>query len=98
MRNYYFYFLISSFFFLFSISAFSQDYTTQVDYYFQHLDKSQIPTRILYERVFPAAGLKDLTNNEIDTTSAVHLLTAFAELQTADYTARWQPASTLLII
>lgn len=90
------YFFVSILFFLYSFSASSQDYTSQVDYYFQHLDKSQIPTGILYERVFPAADLKSFTDNEIDTTSSVHFLTAFAELQTADYSGRWQPASAIL--
>lgn len=79
-----------------SSSAQEQGYTAQVDYYFQQLDKSQVPTGILYERVFPAADVGRFANTSIDTTSAFHFLTAFAELQTADYTDRWQPASTII--
>lgn len=92
-----FYYLITFLFFtVLTSSAQEQDYTAQVDYYFQQLDKSQIPTGILYERVFPAADVGRFSNTIIDTTSAFHFLTAFDELQTADYTGRWQPASTII--
>lgn len=92
-----FYYLIT--FLLFTVltsSAQEQDYTAQVDYSFQQLDKSQIPTGILYERVFPASDVRRFSNTIIDTTSAFHFLSAFDELQTADYTKRWQPASMII--
>ena len=95
MKHFY-YFLILIFINSFNSQVQSQDFTPQVDYYFQHLDKSQVPTGILYERVFPAADVGRFTNTTIDTTSALHFFNSFGELQTADYTGRWQPASTII--
>jgi hypothetical protein len=83
-----YYLLLPIFIISLNTLAQNQDYTAQVDYYFQHLDKSQVPTGILYERVFPAADVGRFTNTSIDTTSAFHFFTAFDELQTADYTGR----------
>ena len=95
MKHFY-YFLCFLFLAVLSAQAQNQDFTTQVDYYFQNLDKSQIPTGILYERVFPAADIQRFSGTSIDTISAFHFLAAFDELQTADYTGRWQPASTII--
>lgn len=95
MKHFY-YFLTFLFLTVLTTQAQNQDFTSQVDYYFQHLDKSKIPTGILYERVFPAADVGRFANTSIDTTSALHFLTAFDELQTADYTGRWQPAFTII--
>ena len=92
MKHFY-YFLILIFINSFNSQVQSQDFTPQVDYYFQHLDKSQVPTGILYERVFPAADVGRFTNTTIDTTSALHFFNSFGELQTADYTGRWQPVN-----
>jgi hypothetical protein len=94
--KYFYYFLTIFFITSLNTQAQNQDFTAQVDYYFQQLNKSQIPTGILYERVFPAADVGRFTNTSIDTTSAFHFFTAFDELQTADYTGRWQPASTII--
>src|SRR5680860_235695 len=95
MKHFY-YFLTFLFLTVLTTQAQNEDFTQQVDYYFQHLDKSKVPTGILYERVFPAADVGRFANTSIDTTSALHFLTAFDELQTADYTGRWQPASTII--
>jgi hypothetical protein len=87
MKHFY-YFLTLLFIISLNTTAQNQDFTTQVDYYFQNLDKSQILTGILYERVFPATDVDRFTNTSIDTTSAFHFLAAFDELQTAGYTPR----------
>jgi len=95
MKHFYFLLLFVCLPVIFS-NAQEQGYTEQVDYYFQQLDKSKVPTGILYERVFPAADVGRFANTSIDTTSAFHFLTAFNELQTADYIGRWQPSSTII--
>jgi hypothetical protein len=52
------------------------------------LDKSQIPTHILYDRVAPLARLDgfNLNYNNPDTSSVQHYLQAYYELHQADYT------------
>lgn len=54
----------------------------------QPLDKSQIPTHILYDRVAPQAKLEvfNLRNNNPDTSGVHHFLQAYYELHQADYT------------
>lgn len=47
----------------------------------KNLDKSQVPTGILYENVFPLANLYEYTGNpSTDTTHTDHFLQAYAEL------------------
>lgn len=54
------------------------------------LDKSQVPTHILYDRVAPVA-LLDIFNRRYDnpdTSDVHHFLQAYYELHQADYTRR----------
>ena len=50
------------------------------------LDKSQIPSGILYDRAMPLAALHSFAVRRVDTTSNAHLRQAYLELWMASYT------------
>lgn len=61
-------------------------YRNKMDYYFYPLDKTRIPTGILYDRVFPVANLERYTGfNGQDTTSSDQFHQAYYELYSASY-------------
>lgn len=71
----------------FSIAQ-SFDTTTfqgKADYILQNLDKSQIPTQILYDRVFPLARLDAFNKGTSDTSSYDHFIQAVSELYHSSY-------------
>ena len=69
--------------FLFSISAKAQDktYTETIDNTLISVDKKQMKTSILYDRVFPFANLKQIK----DTTDFEYFRQACSELHRASY-------------
>lgn len=72
------------------INAISSDTTTfqgKADYYLQYLDKNQIPTHILYDRVFPLARLDVFNQGTSDTSSYGVFMQALSELYNASYNA-----------
>ena len=62
-----------------------------VDSMLQYVDKSQIPSGILYDRVLPLAGLPYFDRFRADTTSATHLRQAYLELFISAYRQRAFP-------
>lgn len=71
----------------FSIAQ-SFDTTTfqgKADYTLQNLDKSQIPTQILYDRVFPLARLDAFNKGTSDTSSYDHFVQSVSELYHSSY-------------
>ncbi len=79
---------------LLPLSLFAQ-YTASADAKFQPLNKSAVTTDILYDRVYPMAELTDFNHSAADTSQVKHFYNAWAELQTADYTNRWNTITTL---
>lgn len=81
--------------FLFSINAISQTvwdtlpWKQHADYQLQNLNKTLIPTGILYDRVFPFANADEYTGlpafTNIDTTSAGHFTQAYYEMYNSTY-------------
>ncbi|XLS29002.1 T9SS type A sorting domain-containing protein [Flavobacteriaceae bacterium M23B6Z8] len=80
---------------LMPLVSYAQLYTSSADTKFQPLDKSQITTDILYDRVYPMSELPDFNQTAIDTSQVYHFYHAYAEIQTADYTSRWSTVSWL---
>lgn len=72
-------------------------YQQIADRYYQHLDKSQIPTGILYDRIAKVAELDTLSDvihnntNPAIKTSALHFLQAWQELYDASYNELLKP-------
>ncbi|MCU0352412.1 MAG: hypothetical protein MUD08_01530 [Cytophagales bacterium] len=60
----------------------------KADYVFRYLDKTQVPTQILYDRVFPLGRL-DMFNQQgrQDTSHYYHFLQVHSELYNANYNA-----------
>ena len=73
----------------------SNPYTVQADQVYTDLDKSVIATDILYDRVFPYADLREFNQTSADTSKMAHYYIAYAELQQADYTNRWNTVGSL---
>ncbi len=73
----------------------SNPFTVQADQVYSDLDKSVIPTDILYDRVFPYANLREFNQTATDTSNTTHYFIAYAELQQADYTSRWGAVTSL---
>ena len=81
--------------FLFSINAISQTvwdtlpWKQHADYQLQNLNKTLVPTGILYDRVFPFANADEYTGlpafTNIDTTSAGHFTQAYYEMYNSTY-------------
>lgn len=70
------------------INALSYDTTTfqgKADYVLQYLDKNQIPTHILYDRVFPLARLDVFNQGTSDTSSYGQFMQAMSELYNSNY-------------
>jgi len=62
------------------------DYKAGIDAYLLNLNKSQIPTGILYDRAYPLAGLHQFNKGGIsDTSSYAHFKQAYFELYEANY-------------
>ncbi|MEP6583514.1 MAG: T9SS type A sorting domain-containing protein [Ginsengibacter sp.] len=57
----------------------------KADYYLQYVDKAQIPTQILYDRVFPIARLDAFNQGTSDTSSYGIFMQALSELRNASY-------------
>lgn len=77
------------------LAAKKNPYTSSINAKFQQLDKTEITTDILYERVFPMADLANFNQTAADTSNVDHYYSAYAELQTADYNNRWGTITTL---
>jgi hypothetical protein len=73
----------------------SNPYTARADQVFSALDKNDIPTDILYDRVFPYANLRVFNQTSADTSKTSHFYIAYAELQQADYSDRWNSVNTI---
>lgn len=71
-------------------------YRASVDDALVNLDKSQIPTGILYDRVFPLARLDIFNQSAADTSSYQHFLQATQELNTASYRYTGLPTTAAL--
>ena len=67
----------------FFLNSFSQSYTQGVDEKLQLLDKNELTTGILYDRVYPLANLTVFNQTEADTSYVTHFYQAYGELQTA---------------
>ena len=83
-------------FFVLSQFVSAQIYTQKVDEKLQLLDKTEITTNILYDRVFPMAKLLMFNESAADTSQASHLFQAYSEIQRADYNNRWQPVEDII--
>ncbi|RYE18441.1 MAG: hypothetical protein EOP51_21975 [Sphingobacteriales bacterium] len=99
MKNFYFNAAFILWLSLLSFAAQAQEgpdtlsYRAQNDYLLAPLDKSQIPSGILYERVFPLSGLPAFTGTAAaDTSHPEHFYQAFYELQQASYAQGNLPA------
>ncbi len=57
----------------------------KADYHLQNVDKTQIPTQILYDRVFPFARLDAFNQGRQDTSSHEHFIQTLFELRNASY-------------
>lgn len=53
----------------------------KADYYLQNLDKTQMPMRMLYDRVFPLARLDAFNQGRQDTSSNDHFMQALSVTQ-----------------
>ncbi len=76
-------------------NSFSQTFTEGVDDKLQLLNKIEITTDILYDRVYPMANLFEFNQTEADTSNVNHFYCAYGELQTADYLTRWNDITAL---
>jgi len=73
-------------FFWMQLPAQTIDYKAKIDGYVLNLNKSQIPTGILYDRVYPMAGLHKFNHaGSRDTSSYAHFKQAYFELYEAKY-------------
>lgn len=83
----------------FSIAQNNFDTTTfqgKADYCLQNVDKNQIPTQILYDRVFPLARLDAFNQGTSDTSSYDHFMQSVSELYRSSYsTANVPPPDAL---
>jgi len=79
---------------LFTTTLFAQDITPEVDIKLQLLNKNNVTTDILYDRVFPLANLMEFNQIASDTSHINHFYQAYNELQRADYNNRWSPIQT----
>ena len=70
-------------------------YTSGVDEKLALLDKSDVSTQILYDRVFPFANLENFNQTQVDTSQVHHYMAAYAELQVADYSNRFNTITQL---
>ncbi|TVZ25131.1 hypothetical protein JM83_0030 [Gillisia sp. Hel_I_86] len=82
------------FFLIFSTTLFAQGITPEVDTKLQLLNKNEVTTDILYDRVFPLANLVEFNQLASDTSHINHFYQAYHELQRADYNIRWNPIQT----
>jgi len=68
-------------------------FSKKIDYTIQFIDKTKIPTGILYDRVFPAAGLN--TFNQVgrqDTSSYNHFIQSYSEINNSSYRQNTSPS------
>lgn len=65
----------------------------KADYYLQYVDKAQIPTQILYDRVFPIARLDAFNQGTSDTSSYGIFMQALSELRNASYSTTNVPVT-----
>lgn len=75
------------------VSVTMSPYTKMADSLLQYLDKSEVTTSILYDRVFPFARL-DEYRNSLDTTNYQHFMQVYNELYSAHYNPKGKLAST----
>ena len=62
------------------------NFTTEVDYRLQNIDKVDITSNILIDRVYPASGIQIFNQGvRIDTSSYLHFKQAWSELNRASY-------------
>ena len=66
------------------------------DYILQYIDKSKIPTQILYDRVFPMAGLDFFNQATNDTSSYTHFIQSYSEIYYANYQQNSLPSPGIL--
>ncbi len=65
----------------------------KADYYLQFVDKTQIPTQILYDRVFPIGRLDVFNLGTSDTSSYGLFMQALSELRNASYSTTNVPVT-----
>ncbi len=80
-------------FLLFSpVFVFAQTFKQIADSLFFHLDKSGVTTGILYDRIYPLAGLHQFNKTQADTASNKHFRQVYSELFNAAYSnTSWLP-------
>lgn len=66
-------------------------YRHMTDSLFQHLDKSEITTGVLYDRVFPLSRLNQFNLASPDTSNYQHFIQAYSEFYRAAYAPLGQP-------
>lgn len=70
----------------------SLTYTQHIDAYLENINKTYIPTGILYERAYPWASLFSFNgSSSSDTSNYEHFLRAYEELRIASYTPQQIP-------
>jgi len=77
--------IIVSFVSSYNIFAQTSEYTHFTDSLFQHLNKTEITTGILYDRVFPVTSLHSFNRNYADTSSNSYFIQAYKEMYRAAY-------------
>ena len=74
-------------------------FTKKADYTFQNLDKSQIPNKLLYDRIMPLASLHTFGQNGIkDTSSSSHYIQAHSEIYRSFYDTTTLPSPSIMRI
>jgi hypothetical protein len=73
-------------FVLLALQINGQTYTEEIDAVYEHLDKSDVSSNILIDRVFPIANIQEFNQGtRIDTSSYMHFKQAWLEFYTASY-------------
>lgn len=85
MKKILLYFVTISLSITYNTSAQTAAYTHFTDSLFQHLNKTEITTGILYDRIFPIASLHSFNKNYADTGSNGYFLQAYKEMYQAAY-------------
>ena len=75
----------------------TSSYAKKMDYTIQYIDKSKIPTGILYDRVFPTARLNNFNQvGRQDTSSFIHFIQSYSELKNSSYQQNTSPSVAML--
>jgi len=89
--------LLLIFYAFLKLDANAQTYTQSADSLLIHLNKSLIPTGVLYDRAWPIAALQNLNVFEPDTTNHAYFLEAYGEMLNSAYNqSGWFPTDTIV--